>query len=137
MTQWLLLVHAAATLMMTGLVLFVAVVHYPLMAAVGAGEFVEYERRHVARTTWVVAPLMLVEAGCVAGVVLAGAGWAAWVGAGLLGVCWGVTFGLNVPQHGRLAAGFDGNVHRGLVRAHWIRTAAWCGRSVVAVGMLV
>ena len=54
--------HAAATGVMTGLIWFVQVVHYPLLARVGAASFVEYERAHVRRTTWVVAPAMLVEA---------------------------------------------------------------------------
>lgn len=33
--QWLLLVHAAVTLYMTGVIWFVQVVHYPLFSCVG------------------------------------------------------------------------------------------------------
>lgn len=136
----MLLVHMACALMMTGLCLFVAVVHYPLFARVGREGWVEYERAHTARTTVVVAPVMLVE--------LVTCGWVSWGlhsfveagmrgwwwgSVGLLVVCWGVTFLVNVPQHGRLARGWDGPTHRGLVAAHWVRTAAWCVRSVVLV----
>ena len=56
-----LLVHAAATLAMTGLIWFVQVVHYPLMAKVGAEGYSLYQHTHMSRTTWVVAPLMLTE----------------------------------------------------------------------------
>jgi sterol desaturase/sphingolipid hydroxylase (fatty acid hydroxylase superfamily) len=54
--------NLAATWFMVGLIWFVQVVHYPLFAAVPAGEpFAAYHRQHVRRTTWVVAPVMLVE----------------------------------------------------------------------------
>ena len=54
----LLLIHAGATLYMTGLIWFVQVVHYPLMARVGEDGFAEYEKHHQRLTTWVVAPPM-------------------------------------------------------------------------------
>lgn len=129
-----LAVHLAVTAMMTGLVLFVGVVHYPLMAKVGEGEvFARYAREHARRTTWVVGPLMLVEAVMTVWVVALGlGGWLGWAGAGLLAVCWGVTFGVSVKQHAQLAGGFDARVHAGLVKWHWVRTAAWCGRVVIA-----
>jgi hypothetical protein len=57
----ILLLHAAATLSMTGLIWFVQVVHYPLMARVGRVGFADYEAAHTRRTTWVVAPPMLIE----------------------------------------------------------------------------
>ena len=56
----ILLIQAAATLAMVGLIWFVQIVHYPLMAQVGRDSFAHYEASHTARTTWVVAPLMLV-----------------------------------------------------------------------------
>ena len=58
----LLIVHAAATWFMTGLIWFVQIVHYPLFAKVGALAFKEYEHDHQRKTTWVVAPVMLIEA---------------------------------------------------------------------------
>lgn len=152
----LLLAHAAVTLLMTGVVLFVAVVHYPLMALVGQSTYVAYQGAHVARTTWVVAPLMLAEAALTALVLLATFSGSmpapdgltpddvlsrrlvtpAVIGVVLLAICWGVTFFLSVPRHAELAGGFDGTVHAKLVSTNWIRTLAWCGRSGVAVWML-
>ena len=46
MIDWLL-VHVVATLVMTGLIWFVQIVHYPLMAKVGRADFAEYERLHI------------------------------------------------------------------------------------------
>ncbi len=66
MLTFVLLVHIAATLFMTGLIWFVQIVHYPLFSSVGADGFVAYEAAHTARTTWVVGPPMLLEAGTAA-----------------------------------------------------------------------
>ena len=66
----ILIAHAAATLYMTGLIWFVQVVHYPLMAAVGRDGFAAYESAHARLTTFVVAPGMLVEALCAGLLVL-------------------------------------------------------------------
>jgi hypothetical protein len=53
----LLLAHSAATLFLVGLIWFVQVVHYPLLAQVGTGEFVAYAASHgqawTARGGWV------------------------------------------------------------------------------------
>ena len=57
----MLLVHAAATLVMVGVIWFVQIVHYPLFAAVPVDGFVAYEARHTNRTAWVVGPPMVIE----------------------------------------------------------------------------
>ena len=62
MAELILLLQAAATLPMVGLIWFVQIVHYPLFGEVGHDRFADYERNHQNRTTLVVAPLMLVEA---------------------------------------------------------------------------
>ena len=60
----LLLLHAAATLYMTGLIWFVQLVHYPLMARVGPQHYSTYQHLHERKTTWAVAPAMFIELGC-------------------------------------------------------------------------
>ena len=139
MSGVVLVVHAFATLSMTGLIWFVQVVHYPLMGLVGALGYEEYQREHQRRTTWVVGPLMLAEA-LTAGVLVVWRGsvpeGGGWAGAGLLMVAWGSTFGVQVPLHERLARGFEAGVHRRLVRTNWVRTVAWSGRGVLALWMM-
>jgi uncharacterized membrane protein len=136
----LLLGQAAAAFFMTGLIWIVQVVHYPLMAEVGAERFPRYERMHSRRITWVVAPPMLVEAGLAAVLVAEPPpgipSLAPWVGLGLVGVIWLSTAFLQVPQHGVLASGFDARAHRRLVATNWVRTVAWSLRSALAVWML-
>ena len=127
-----LMAHFAATCVMTGLIWFVQVVHYPLFARVGREAFAAYQAQHVRLTTYVVGPPMLIEA--VTGVYLVSQAavlpnqWAFWAGMVLLGVVWVATAAFSVPAHGRLEAGFDAEVHARLVRTNWIRTVAWTAR---------
>jgi hypothetical protein len=131
-----ILVHLAATFYMTGVIWFVQVVHYPLVALVGLDGASRYAQSHARRTGPVVIAAMLVEAAtAVLLVVRAPAGTSpalALVGAGLLVLIWLSTFALQVPAHRRLASGFDARVHRRLVATNWIRTAAWTARAGIA-----
>jgi hypothetical protein len=99
------------------------------MAAVGPESFAANERAHVRLTTFVVAPIMLIEVAAALALVLpTGASRpsaAAWVGLGLLSVIWIATATCSVPMHARLEAGFDPDAHAFLVRTNWIRTVAW------------
>ena len=140
MMQHVLSVHAYATLAMVGLIWFVQIVHYPMMADVGQVDFVRYEKIHQDRTTMVVAPLMLAE--------VITAVWLCWyspvpvsrslvvTGLVLLAIIWGSTWLLQVPMHTRLSAGFDLSSHQFLVQSNWIRTIAWSARGVVALLLL-
>jgi hypothetical protein len=134
----MLLVHAAATWAMTGLIWFVQVVHYPLLRGVGAAGFTPYHQAHSRLTTLVVGPLMLVEAASAIWIALERTPSvpAAWVGIGLLVLVWGATFFVSVPRHTLLGSGFDAAVVDSLVATNWIRTLAWSARAVLASWML-
>jgi hypothetical protein len=132
--------HLIATVFMAGVIVFVQVVHYPLMGSVASSDFVHYQQGHTDRTGWVVAPPMLAE--------LATAVWlaaeppvpelkgAAYSGLALLGVVWLSTVVLQVPAHRILAGGFDPTVHRRLVSTNWIRTIAWVARVPIALTLM-
>jgi hypothetical protein len=136
----LLLLHAAATWAMTGIIWFVQVVHYPLFDRVGLEGFARYELAHSSRTTMVVAPLMLVELACAAWLALARPtavpAAAAWLGAALVALIWVSTFALQVPQHSVLSSGFDTQAHGLLVATNWVRTVAWSLRAILALWMI-
>lgn len=131
----LLIVHAAATWVMVGVILFVQVVHYPLFFGVGGTGFARYEQSHVRRTSIVVMPFMLLELTTLVMLLLyrPAAPGGAWLGfsALLLAVVWISTFVLQVPCHRRLEAGFDVAAVRRLVATNWLRTVAWVARGVV------
>lgn len=129
-------VHAGATLAMFGLIWFVQIVHYPLMARVGSEGFSAYELAHTKRTTLVVAPLMLVEFGSALWIVLQAPSWASRVGIACLAMIWLSTFALQVPAHRVLERGFDPRAHRRLVVTNWIRTVLWSMRAVLALTLI-
>lgn len=136
----IVLVNAAATLFMTGVIWLVQIVHYPLMANVGASGYREYQNLHEQWITWVVGPPMLVE--LITAVLLLTHGsshfsaWKIWAGLALVAVAWLSTAFLQVPCHGLLEDGFDAIAHRRLVSTNWIRTIAWTLRSLL-VGWMV
>lgn len=131
----IVLVNVAATLWMTGLIWFVQIVHYPLFSWTSPQQFAEFEIAHQKRTTLVVAPPMIVEL-MTALLLLAipPAGFPrpiAWAGVLLVAIIWLSTLLIQVPQHARLAQGFDTSTHAALVRLNWMRTAAWSMRSIL------
>lgn len=129
--------HLVSTLMLVGLIWVIQLVHYPLFGRVGTVEFAAYEQDHQRRITWIVAPLMLLEAGTAIAMPLIVDGTElrtiAYVGIGLLAVNWLSTALLQVPCHTRLSEQFDVATHRRLVNTNWIRTAAWSLRGGIAV----
>ncbi len=138
--SWALLLNLSTTLMMTGLIWFVQIVHYPLFDQVGAAVFGSYHQSHVRQTTLVVGPAMVAEG--VTGALLfwvrpEGVGTAmVGVGLALLVVIWLSTRVLQIPQHKTLSSGFDGLAHGRLVAGNWLRTLAWTIRGGLVLGMV-
>ncbi|MEM9379721.1 MAG: hypothetical protein AAGB93_07190 [Planctomycetota bacterium] len=137
---WMIVVHAAATWALVGLIWTVHVVHYPLFAAVGTG-FRAYHESHMQRITFLVAPLMLIELATAFLLWMsppAGTDGRMWLaGLVLLGVVWVETGLFAVPQHGRLEAGFDGGTHRALMAGNLVRTLAWTARGLLVAWIVV
>lgn len=136
-----LLLCAAATFFLTGLIWFVQVVHYPLFAQVTPENFPAYHAEHTTLTTWLVAVPMVVE--------LLTSIWLtlllrndtrlrtlARTGLVFVVIVWGSTAWIQVPQHQRLSRGFEPAVHAALVRGNWIRVGAWSSHACVILIML-
>jgi hypothetical protein len=131
----LLSAHLAATLAMVGVIWFVQVVHYPLMAEVGPERAVRYARLHQGRTSLVVVPAMLVEAGTGLGLLVLSPGLRGsapfLASLALLAAIWLSTAFLQVPIHRRLLAGSDPRLLRRLVATNWVRTLGWTARAAL------
>jgi uncharacterized membrane protein len=136
----LLLIHAAATLYMTGLIWLIQVVHYPLLAKVGAEGYTRYQASHERLITRVVGPPMLIEMGCAIWLLIARPKgvpmWMIYTGLALVVIAWLSTVFLQVPQHHKLGSGFDPVAHGKLVSTNWIRTIAWSTRGALALWMI-
>jgi hypothetical protein len=142
----LFLTEFTTAAMMTGIIWFVQVVHYPLFAKIPSQAFPSYEALHTVRTGWVVAPLMLLEIGSAAALIVlrpASEGTAP-IGlnplhlaalASLLGI-WASTFFLQVPLHGKLLLSADPGCLEQLVKTNWIRTVLWSLRVILLIPLL-
>ena len=138
---FLLIAHAAVTWFLTGLIWTIQVVHYPLFDMVDRTRYAAFAAAHNLRIAPLVGPPMVAEALLAVWLVLerpAGVpAWWTWAGLALECVIWLSTVVLQVPMHGRLAAGFDAHAHGILVGTNWLRTAAWTCRALLAGALLV
>lgn len=139
MIRLILLAHIGASLSMLGLIWFVQIVHYPLLASVDPTSFASYEQRHTVLTSWVVGPPMLIEAMTAMLLICfrpPNVGpRTLWTGMALLAVIWLSTALFQMPCHDVLSHGFDPLIHQHLVRTNWLRTIAWSLRGVLVLRM--
>ena len=113
--------------LMTGLVWFVQINHYPLFLRISSADFPEYEKEHVRRPGWIVAPTMLVELGaCLALAYFVATPWFLYGNSTLVLSIWLSTFLVQMPLHGKLQRiGKDEPAIRLLITSNWYRTVAW------------
>jgi hypothetical protein len=136
-----LVVQVVVTLLLTGFIWTIQVLHYPLFELVGDDTFVAYEAAHSARVTWLIVVPWAVQGLTTAWVLLAPpAGVPRWLAlaagvAAALTVL--ITVTLSVPAHVELADGFAAEAHRRLVTTNWLRTAAWTAHAAMSVWMLL
>jgi hypothetical protein len=134
-----LLVCLVAAAYMAGVSWFVGIVHYPLFAGVGAGDWRAYHRRHSDRTTAVVAVPMVVELLAAAALAVdrpPGVG-AVTAAAGLAAAT--ATWALTVQAarlHRRIGDSLDPGAHRSLLVLHHARTALWTAHAVLVAAMV-
>jgi hypothetical protein len=136
-----LLLNLVSTFTMVGVIWFVQVVHYPLLAVVPVESASVVAVDHQRRTGWVVMIPMTVEGfttlGLLKWVPEGVAWWVPWLNGVFLAVALGCTVLLSVPRHARMAARPDASVGRELVLTNWPRTIAWTARGVVVALMLL
>jgi hypothetical protein len=99
------------------LIWLVQLVIYPAFHVIERHAFVAWHLRYTGAVTWVVAPLLLLQAVGMVAVVWYGCApmWVWWAAAGGIALAWTATASWSVPAHNRLQrSGQD-----------WVRTAAW------------
>lgn len=136
----ILIAHFASTLFMVGLIWTIHYVHYPLFAHVGESTYIAFQSEHVNRIGKLLLLPWLTE-----GVTLLALLLIAFLGqrrdlrlpAFLNGIGMAIALIISgvwsAPAHGKLADGFDANVHHQLMNANLVRTLAWtlCGVSAI------
>jgi len=138
--QHLFLIQTLATAMMTGIIWFVQIAHYPLFEKIPKEGFVAYENCNTTRTAWVVAPIMLVEISTALALILSGYRIAYnplyLIALGCLLLIWLSTLLVQIPLHGILSLRADPRTMDLLVLGNWIRTLLWSLR-LALLGILL
>jgi len=115
-----------ATAAMTGIIWLVQIAVYPLFARLDDDRFQDYHNRYMKQVSYVIAPLMFLEASTCAVCLYLG-DWRDFLLPTLfLALIWGSTAFIQVPQHQRLTP----DAVPALVRSNWIRTTAWTIRLI-------
>lgn len=134
-----LVANLVSTAVMVGVIWFVQVVHYPLLAQFGESQSVDVAHVHQRRTGYVVGAPMAVEGVSTLALLASRPDNVSfvlpWIGAVLLAVSLGSTVLLSVPLHSRMAQSFSPEIGRRLVVTNWPRTVAWSLRLVVCCVM--
>ena len=131
-----LLMHAAATWALCGLIWTVQLVIYPQFERVGSEAFSAYHAAHMKRITWVVAPLMFAELGTAIWLLFReqGSEGALLLSFVFLALNWASTALVQVPLHQQLEReGGDVRTCQKLTLSNWIRTAGWTIRAILVV----
>ena len=140
MNFWFLLLTLAFTLYMTGVIMSMQLLEYPLFALVGPKEFPRYHAFHNrSLPVLVLLPTLLALLSSILLLWIRPSSAPLWL-AILVVVCEaGIvasTAASQAPLHGKLDRdGFSAEVIATLVRTNWIRTALWIVSSLLLLGM--
>lgn len=140
MEDLVFILHVGSTLFLVGLIWTVQVVHYPLFSNVGAEGYAEYQRLHMSRIAFVVAPAMLLELGTAIYFVFFAYEPVDpkmfWLGLLLVVGIWVSTALIQSPIHAKLAKGLDIGLVNKLVLTNWVRTMLWTARGGLVLSMV-
>jgi hypothetical protein len=139
----LFLIHTFFTFFLTGLIWFVQLVHYPLFRSIPIENWVEFEKEHVKKATWITLPTMLVE--LLTGIALTfmtfqyivdDVYFNSMIINLLLIICiWLSTFLIQVPIHMALSREPSISKVNKLIQSNWIRTAIWTIRTFLLLSL--
>lgn len=126
MGDYLPTVRLAADASMVSLILLVQLVIYPAFYTIEAREFIKWHQRYVTTIAFIVVPLMLVQAGCIAIEIIEAADPASVLSALAVLAAWITTFTVSAPCHRELQqVGKDPEIIAKLIRTNWLRTVSW------------
>ncbi|MBP7862891.1 hypothetical protein KA183_14495 [bacterium] len=140
MFNLLLILNAGCAWLMTGIIWFVQIVHYPLFASTGKDAFIPYVQAHRHLTSLVVAAPMVIEIVTALMLVFLAKkdeSFLCWIAFILVLAIWGCTAFGSIPCHEKLCTnGFDDGVHKLLLSSNWVRTVLWSIRAGLLSYML-
>jgi hypothetical protein len=104
----------------------VQVIIYPSFLRMEGEPLFEWHQTYVYRFTWIIAPLMILQLSLAAWAVFDGGILKDWLVLGLVLLCWGLSLGVSVPLHRKIARGDPKqDFRRQLILTNWPRTILW------------
>jgi hypothetical protein len=136
----LLILNLVVSAVLTGLIWFVQIVHYPIFLKVPAAAFKDFQLQHMNTTTQVVAMPMLIELMLSIGLVMGDYPGKSVFTHYSVFICvigvWLVTFFISVPIHNQLVSlGYNESLIKQLVATNRLRTFAWTLRTLLLLYM--
>lgn len=135
-----LIINAASTLALVGVIWVVQLVHYPTFSYVENDSFASFSTFHQNRITYIVLPLMIAEAATSIALLFVRPDvvplWTVSIGAMLVAAIWVSTFFIQVPLHTLLTDSKDSGIIDRLVATNWIRTIAWSAKGALVIWAL-
>ncbi len=126
MNEYLPVIRTAVDAAMAVLILLVQLIIYPSFHAIADDMFASWHRRYVEAIAFIVIPLMLVQAGCIAVQLFTVVDWANILSATATLGAWIVTFTVSAPCHRRLQhEGKTPEIITRLIYTNWLRTGCW------------
>jgi hypothetical protein len=125
--------HLAATLLMTGVIWIIQLVHYPSFMYIEKNKFVDFEMFHSKQISKVVIPLMLLElVTSVLLIYISSQQSLLFIANFLLLIAtWLITLFFSARYHKKLVDGFNELYILKLIKTNWARTIFWTTRSVM------
>ena len=123
-------IQIAATWAMIGAVWFVLVVHYPAVKF-AREHFTAFEKFHIRRTVWLVAPIMTIEGITAILLLLYSRQPLLVANVFLLSLIWLFTFAGCYPSHSELKEGYSTATFHRLMRFHLLRVGLWTLRGIL------
>lgn len=115
------------------LIWMVQLIIYPGFKFITLNQFRVWHKRYMFLITFVVAPLMFIQAGLVAYQVAFYPGTLSILSAIVVVLVWLLTFSYAVPVHNRLSMQYHESDIKMLVRVNWPRTVLWSLLWVISV----
>ena len=133
MNQLPIFIHIYSSLFMCGLIWLIQLVHYPGFLFIDKERYIDFQRFHMLRISWIVIPIMSLE--LVSGVSLcylkSSHLWT--VNLLLILLIWMSTLLIQSPVHGKLEKGYSEQLIKRLIQGNWIRTILWTVHTFLVV----
>ena len=129
----LLIANAVFCFVLTGLILTIQLVHYPLFLKIKPENFSNYEKAHTKKITVLVAPLMIAELLLAFLLFFQSTNITSFILLILVALIWSSTFFIQVPLHSKLVENYSKEHIQKLIKSNWIRTIIWLARSAIFV----